>query len=150
MAAHQLVADVLHDLVLGGLVNAVDLLLNGLGILLRHSLQGEHVVVDQLVVGVLDGDHTLGGVHPDVGIQIFVDQLCGQNTRQLLLDQLIDTDLQVLVYGQIDIVSGLGVRLLDDLPWASHVVHVHPGKTLLALQLQLQGFLDAGPANHVV
>ena len=93
MAAHQLVADVLHNLVLGGLVNAVNLLLNGLGILLRHVLQGEHVVVDQLVVGVLDGDHTLGGVHPDVGVQILVDQLCGQDARQLLFDQLVDADL---------------------------------------------------------
>ena len=51
---------------------------------------------------------------------------------------------------RIHIISSLGVLLLNDLPWPSHIIHIHFGIALFALKIQFHILLNADSANHII
>ena len=61
--------------------------------------EGKYIVVDQLVIGILYRNADLRRIRDRGGIYVLVYQRLGYDTCQLLLDQMVNTDLQVPVNG---------------------------------------------------
>ena len=150
MGAEKLVAYRPEYLLPGCLVFAVNLFFNVGRPFLGHIHQGQHIVVNQLVIGVLYRNGYFGRVISLVGVQIIVLEMVADDTGQLLLYQLVNSNLQIPVNGQVHIIPGLGVRLFNDFTGTPHVVHIHPGVALFSLKLQLHGFLDSDTAHNIV
>ena len=62
---------------------------------------------------------------------------------------MIHTDLEIPVQCQVDVMSCLRLRSLNDLKDPSHTVHIHSLGTLLSLKLRLHGCLDPGLSDKV-
>lgn len=62
---------------------------------------------------------------------------------------MVHTDLEITVQCQVDVMSGLRFRPLNDLQDPSHTVHIHGLGTFLSLQFRLHGRLDAGLTDKV-
>ena len=62
---------------------------------------------------------------------------------------MVDTDLEITVQGQVDVMSCLRLRPLNDLKDPSHTVHIHGLGTFLSLEFRLHGRLDSGLADKV-
>ena len=150
MGAEKLVAYRPEYLIPGCLVFAVNLFFNVGRPFLGHIHQGQHIVVNQLVIGVLYRNGYFGRVISLVGVQIIVLEMVADDTGQLLLYQLVNSNLQIPVNGQVHIIPGLGVRLFNDFTGTPHVVHIHSGVALFSLKLQLHGFLDSDTAHNIV
>ena len=114
-----------------------------------HMAQGQNIVSDELIVGVLDGDPALCRVSPVRVRLIHVHKLCRQHTCQMLLQQVVNADLEIPVDGKPDIIARHRLRLALDLHNVADVVDVHGPGTLFSVEIRLHVFFDAGPSDSV-
>ena len=69
----------------------------------------------------------------------------------MLLQKMVDTDLQIPVQGQVDIISRHRLRgVVEDLEHMAHAVHIHVGDALFSLEHMLHGSLNADTPHRVV
>ena len=74
----------------------------------------------------------------------------GEDTCQLLFDQMINTYLKVMVYGQIDIVASGRLCLRDHFHNTANIIDDQVLIALVPLKLKLHGRLYAGPPYDIV
>ena len=62
---------------------------------------------------------------------------------------MVHTDLKITVQRQVDVMSGLRLRPLNNLQDPSHTVHIHGLGTFLALKFRLHGRFNSGLTHKV-
>ena len=111
---------------------------------------GKDIVPDQLVIGVFDGDQTVCRVRPfRIGL-VLIHELRGQDTCQVLLQQRVDTYLEIAVDGQVHVIASNRSCLALHLHDMSHVVHVDAAGTLFPVEILLHVFFNACAADDIV
>ena len=86
----------------------------------------DQVVVNQSKIYVVNRNRNIGALRIFGGVE-FPDILYFRvdDTGDLLFQPIVDSRLQILVNGQIDIVAGNGILMIDNLQGIAHVVHIH-------------------------
>ena len=110
----------------------------------------QHVIIDELEVGVLHRDGDLGLLYVLVLRGIRFNDLRCEYAGQLLLEQVVDRDLVVRGDGGIDIIARLRLGFRDDLEDRADGVQVHLTVALLSLQLGLHALLETPDTDGVV
>ena len=115
-----------------------------------EMLRIDHIIVDQSKINVIN--RNLDGAALGLSrIKLFcIDNRGAQDSCQPLLQNLIYGNLQILVNGQINVVSGYRLHIVGRVRHLSHIIHENRLASLHSLQIGFHGFLYSQLSYGVV